>query len=86
MTERTITLSTDFEPNALALLVQTASQFASHVSLVRDEKTANAKSIMGIIALELQGGQIIKIETNGTDEQAAAAAVEQHLLGLGTAQ
>ena len=81
MTERKISLNAHFDPAALALLVQTASQFASHVSLVRDEKTANAKSIMGVIALELQGGQAVKIVTDGTDEQQAAEALEQHLLG-----
>jgi len=77
--ERNVQVNSSFEPKEAALLVQTASRFKSSISLNRDEKTANAKSIMGIISLNLQGGQTVKIEANGDDEQEALSVMEQFL-------
>jgi phosphotransferase system HPr (HPr) family protein len=69
MVEYEVKVGTGFESASAALVVQTASRFKSHVSLVMDEKTANAKSIMGIISLDLHGGYTIKIIADGEDEQ-----------------
>ena len=79
MKERSIKLSAFFEPSAVALLVQTASRFNSRISLVLEEKTANAKSIMGIISLNMQAGQTIKIVAEGEDAHEAVPALEQFL-------
>ena len=77
MFESTIQVSSFFEPSAVALLVQTASKFKSRISLVLDEKTANAKSIMGIISLSMQEGQTIKIIAEGDDAQEALPELER---------
>lgn len=77
MNESTIQVSSLFEPSAVALLVQTASKFKSRISLVQNEKTANAKSIMGIISLNMQEGQTIKIVAEGEDAQDAVPALER---------
>ncbi|MCL2404011.1 MAG: HPr family phosphocarrier protein [Defluviitaleaceae bacterium] len=58
------------------MLVQTASKFKSRISLVIDEKTANAKSIMGIISLNMQEGQAVKIMAEGEDASTAVAELE----------
>jgi len=76
MAEKNVRLNTFFEPSAVAMLVQTASKFKSRISLVLDEKTANAKSIMGIISLNMQEGQTIKIMAEGDDASAAVAELE----------
>jgi phosphotransferase system HPr (HPr) family protein len=77
--ERRVQVNSLFEPREAALLVQTASKFNSRILLMLEEKTANAKSIMGIISLNLQGGQTIKIVAEGEDEQKALPVMEQFL-------
>ena len=74
MVENSVKVNAFFEPSAVAMLVQTASKFESRISLVLDEKTANAKSIMGIISLNMQEGQTVKIVAEGSD---AATAVQE---------
>ena len=81
MTEKSVKLSAFFEPSAVAMLVQTASKFESRISLVLEEKTANAKSIMGIISLNMQEGQTVKIVAEGEDAPAAALALEKFFKG-----
>jgi len=73
--ERSIQVQSIFEPNTAALLVQKASQFKSRISLVAEEKTANAKSIMGIISLNL-GGNTVKLVADGEDEQQVLPELE----------
>jgi len=77
MYERSITVSSFLEPSAVALLVQTASKFNSRISLIIDEKTANAKSIMGIISLNMQEKERLTIAATGDDAEKAVMALEQ---------
>jgi phosphotransferase system HPr (HPr) family protein len=68
-----------FEPAEAAQLVHEASKFSSRISLMAEDKTANAKSIMGIISLDLQGGQTVRIVADGDDEKNALPVVENFL-------
>ena len=79
MIEISIQVNSIFEPTSAALLVQKASQYKSRISLVSEEKTANAKSIMGIISLNLRGGNTVKLVADGEDEQQAIPEIE-HIL------
>jgi len=54
-----------------ALLVQTASQYASSVFLERDNERVNGKSIMGVITLGAVYNSEIKIIVDGKDEEKA---------------
>ena len=81
MIEHTIKVGPSYESKVVAELVQKASQFKSHISLVVEEKTANAKSIMGIISLNLQNGNTVSIVANGEDEKQAVAELE-HIIGV----
>jgi len=60
-----------------ALLVQTASKFASKLWLEKGSVRINAKSIMGIITLGASYGTPIRILAEGADEEAAAAAIQR---------
>jgi len=71
MIEKKVFVSESFDPIHVALLVQHASQFASHISIILNEKTANAKSMLGIISLELQGDKEIIIMADGDDAETA---------------
>jgi len=79
MIKRAVEVNAFFEPAAAALMVQTASKFQSRISLNMQEKTANAKSIMGIISLDLQSGNTVTIIADGEDEQQAIPALEDFL-------
>ncbi len=77
MIERKVTISSDFESRLAALFVQTAGRFDSSIQVKLDNKIANAKSIMGIIALGLSGGDEVILSINGEDENEAINALEE---------
>ena len=68
MINQAVKVGPHFESSEVVKLVQKASEFKSHVSLVMEEKTANAKSIMGIISLNLKNGYTVAIVADGEDE------------------
>lgn len=50
------------------ILVKIAGKFKSNISIMSNEKKANAKSIMGIMALGVRENQEITIIADGEDE------------------
>jgi phosphocarrier protein len=60
---------------ASSKLTQLAGRFKCEVWLTRDGRKVNAKSIMGVMMLAAAKGVRIGIETDGTDEAEAAAAI-----------
>ena len=60
---------------ASAKLTKLASSFQSDVFLSRNDRRVNAKSIMGVMMLAAGAGTAVELETNGSDEQAAADAI-----------
>lgn len=63
----------------IALLVQEASQYASQVYIVVEDKRINAKSIMGMMSLTLSGGEEVTVVAEGTDEAEAVKGMETFL-------
>ena len=74
-----IKLENGLEARPVALLVQTASQFVSSVYIESDNLRVNAKSIMGMMTLVLKAGETVVVSADGSDEEAAVAAVESYL-------
>ena len=66
----------------IALLVQKASQYACQVYIKVDGKRINAKSIMGMMSLNLAEGESFIVETEGEDEQRAANEIQAFFTGL----
>ena len=60
----------------IALLVQEASQYASSIYIRVDGKKINAKSIMGMMSLNLSEGEKLTVVTEGEDEQKAAEGIK----------
>ena len=60
----------------IALLVQEASQYASQVHICVDNKRINAKSIMGMMSLNLAEGEEFIVITEGEDEVQAAEGIK----------
>lgn len=59
-----------------AMVVEICCRFQSHVTFVKDGMRANAKSIMNIMLLAAEFGAEILVESEGPDEEAALAAIE----------
>lgn len=64
----------------IALLVQEASQYASKVYIHVDGKQINAKSIMGMMSLNLAEGEELTVVTDGEDEKKAAEGIKTFLM------
>ena len=60
---------------ASAKLSKLAGSFRSDVSLSRNGRRVNAKSIMGVMMLAAGLGAEVEIETEGEDAEAAMAAL-----------
>jgi phosphocarrier protein HPr len=60
---------------ASAKLTQLAARFGCEVSLARNGRKVNAKSIMGVMMLAANKGSKVVLETDGADEVAALDAL-----------
>ena len=60
---------------AAAKLTQLAARFPCEVSLSRNGRKVNAKSIMGVMMLAANKGSKVTLETDGVDEAAAIEAL-----------
>ena len=60
---------------AAAKLVQTASRFDCAIELARNDRTVNAKSIMGVMMLAAAKGTTVTLRAKGPDATAAADAI-----------
>ena len=73
-----ITNKLGLHARAAAKLTQLAGKFAADVWVTRDGRRVNAKSIMGVMMLAAAKGATVVVETTGSDEAEAMAA----LIGL----
>jgi phosphocarrier protein HPr len=62
---------------ASAKLTKLASSFKSEVVMRRNDRSVNAKSIMGVMMLAAGLGATIELEVHGDDEQLALDALAQ---------
>jgi phosphocarrier protein len=62
---------------AAAKVVFTANKFMSDISLEKDSKRADARSIMKILMLSASKGSIINIRIEGNDEVQAMNSLEK---------
>ncbi len=69
----------NIDARPIALLVQVASKYESKVYLEIGEKRVNAKSIMGMMSLDLDNGDYLTVTVDGNDEEAAMADLEDFL-------
>ncbi|MDD3404564.1 MAG: HPr family phosphocarrier protein [Hespellia sp.] len=72
----TVKHSKGLDARPIALLVQEASQYASQVYIQVEDRKINAKSIMGMMSLNLSEGEKVTVITDGADEAVAADGIE----------
>ena len=87
MTKKSIKISCPggLAPRPIAELVQVASKYESKVYLETETKRVNAKSIMGMMSLNLVNGELLTVSTEGGDEEPAMDEIQGFLkdkLGL----
>ncbi|HWO97769.1 MAG TPA: HPr family phosphocarrier protein [Bacillus sp. (in: firmicutes)] len=74
-----VRLQHGLQARAATDFVQKASSFNSDVTIIKNERKAAAKSIMGVMAMAIRKGEEITLIANGTDEQKAVASLEEFL-------
>lgn len=63
-----------------ALLIKTANQFESNISIEKDGTSVSGKSIMGLLTLELYQGSTMRVRAEGPDAEVAIQAIEELVL------
>lgn len=63
-----------------AVFIHKASNFKSNVWIEKEERKANAKSLLGLLSLGIDKGSKITMIVEGDDEQEAAKELENHLI------
>src|SRR5437588_4367825 len=71
--ERTVTLGSKSGLHArpAAIFVQNAKGFQSQVTLSKNEKTVNGKSILSVLSLGAEQGEQVVLKASGDDAQLA---------------
>ena len=59
------------------LIVKEANRFTSDITVKNKDKSADAKKIFSLLALELRQGEVMSIIIEGEDEVGAAEALER---------
>lgn len=71
----TVTNKSGLHARPAALLVKAASDFKADVTILKDGKSFNAKSILSVMSAGVRQEEAITIQTTGVDEQEALAAI-----------
>lgn len=60
--------------------VEMASDFSSSIYLEVENRRINAKSIIGVLSMNLQDGDNVSVLVNGEDEKDAIETLEQYIV------
>lgn len=61
-------------------LVQTANNYASTIRISHKGYDMNAKSLLGVLSLEINNGSIVTLTADGQDEKAAVEVLSDVLM------
>ena len=77
MFKQNVTLQneTGLHARPASLFVKEASRFSSNVTVIKDGKEYNAKSIMGVLSMGAGKGTTITIQAQGDDAKEAVEAL-----------
>jgi phosphotransferase system HPr (HPr) family protein len=73
--ERSVVLAADLHARPAGALVRVAARFRSTVEVVFGEKTANARSVLAVMALNATAGSTVLVRADGDDAAEAADAI-----------
>lgn len=69
----------DTHMKAIALLIQKASNFKSSIYVTKENRRANAKSLLGIMSLGIDRGDELTVSADGEDEEAALEVLVNYM-------
>jgi len=75
-----LTLGSWLKSKSAAEFIQKASEFKSSVWIEKDNKKANAKSLLGLLALEITPGCSVRLSAQGEDEEEAVSTLGELLM------
>lgn len=78
----TLPAGVDLHARPAAGFVRAAMAFGARVSIETDERSANAKSLLAVLALGAKGGTTLRLQADGEDAAAAVATLAAVLAGL----
>ena len=62
---------------AAAKLVSLSNNFNSEITLVKDDKSADARSIMKLLMLSASRGSVLRVNIDGEDQEQAMNSIEE---------
>ena len=71
--------SSELDSKFSAMLIQKASRFKSSIWIEKEERKANAKSLLGVLSLRIEEGSKIRILAEGEDEEVAVNELNDYL-------
>jgi phosphotransferase system HPr (HPr) family protein len=80
LTEIKITKPGGVKAEDCTVLAQAASTFLSDVFLIKSNKKVNAKSVMGLISLNVKKDEVVYLSVVGEDEKQATQKLKALLL------
>ncbi|MDR0751648.1 MAG: HPr family phosphocarrier protein [Christensenellaceae bacterium] len=69
--EKRISKADGLKSEHCALIAHAASRFKSDVFIIKGNKKVNAKSIMGLLSLNIKNNDLVFVNTSGDDEKLA---------------
>jgi phosphotransferase system HPr (HPr) family protein len=66
-----------------SLLAAAAAGFASEIRLHREGRSAEARSVLALMSLDVEAGDALEIEAEGEDAEQAVEKIESMLRGDG---
>lgn len=70
--ETRITKQNGLKAEDCAVIAQAAGRFKSDAYIIKDNKKVNAKSVMGLISINMKKDELVYLSVSGEDEKAAA--------------
>ena len=74
-----VNLKDGLDTSAVTYFIHAATNFRAHIRITHGGKSANAKSLLGVIALNIGPQAVIKLVADGEDEAEAINALETFL-------
>ncbi len=76
---QSVTSTLGFHARPIASFVSAARQWQSAVTLFCNERSADGNDLMGLMQLDVSCGDEVHVRVEGTDEDEAAAALQELL-------
>ncbi|CAG9620636.1 HPr family phosphocarrier protein [Sutcliffiella rhizosphaerae] len=77
----TVVINREIYTELIQAFVQKANNFVSEVKIVRHNKIIDGKSLLGLLSLGIETGNVVTIKAEGSDEKEAVEFLAKVLKG-----